>query len=414
MQEISIPWSAWYLDAHFQLSFPAQWEVKVFQGNDPPKLDFRGIKSVIKVPTSAKPLSEIAEGKKNAVIVVEDVSRPALMEEVLLAVLEELGDAGIIDEDIQIIFSLGAHRPLIKDDIIKKVGKEVWSRLAIFNHYPYDNLMHFGESSFGTPIYINKTYAQSDLKIGLSCIIPNFCAGFSGGAKIVVPGICGYKTIEANHRPVFTNLGSRVCEVQNNATRNDMEEIAGKVGLDFSINVIVNSKREITEIYAGDMIEAHRLAVAAMQRVHRFEIREKFDVVILNAYPKDTDLMQASNTFTAYLLSNNNFIYDDGAIIITTACSEGIGYHSLMSPGMSLFSYADEVPFVREVVGNKELCLFSPNLNSFSVSHHFSNKVKFFKNWTEAIDRLKQKYGDKCRIAILPYAPLQIPVCNFS
>ena len=406
MKVFNIPWKAWYGDKDFKLSFPQEWEVKVFPMHDAPFMGEENIKKAFSSPIESDPLYIIAKGKKKATIVVDDITRPTPAYKVLPFVIDELKQAGMKEKNINIIIGLGAHRPMIREDLIRKLGENIWNSVEIHNHQPFDNLVNLGISSKGTPIYINKLFMDSDIKIGVGSIVPHNYAGFAGGGKIVLPGIAGIKSIEANHQP--KGLRGGIGFLKGNEARQDIEEIAQKSGLNFIVNTVINSKREIAGLFVGNLVKAHRKGVKLARRIYETEVSGKFDIGIFNAYPKDTELIISSSAFDAYLSTKNKMIRKNGIIIITTASPEGGGYHSLGGYGMKLFEYTDKFPLIKEAIKDKIIYIFSPNLTPQEVYKYYSHSVLFFREWDRLIENLKEEYYSKCRIAIFPNASIQL------
>ena len=141
---------------------------------------------------------------------------------------------------------------------------------------------------------------QADLKIGIGGVIPHVGAGFGGGGKIVSPGLAGIETIEKNHEPVCREEMNKTGQIENNENRADIKEIAKKAGLNFTINIVVNSHRGIATLVAGDLIKAHRQAVREGRKVYSTPVPQNVDVGLFNAYPKDTD-GRVMNAFHLYL-----------------------------------------------------------------------------------------------------------------
>ena len=149
------------------------------------------IKKAVRDPIGTKPLSELAAGKTTAAIVVDDLTRLTPADRIVPYVIDELKNAGISAGNIVILIALGAHRPLTRIDMIKKLGKTIVNTMNIQNHHPYENLVNLGNTESGTPVLVNKTYHEADLKIAVSGVIPHPLAGYGGGAKIILPGLCG-------------------------------------------------------------------------------------------------------------------------------------------------------------------------------------------------------------------------------
>ncbi|MFX1568323.1 MAG: nickel-dependent lactate racemase [Promethearchaeota archaeon] len=402
VQTFKIPWAAWYGDEDFTLEFPNTWDVKLFNMKDAPEISRDKIEAAIDNPIGTPILRKIAQGKHDAVIVVEDISRPTPMETILNIVLNQLNSVGIKDDKITIIYAIGAHRPLDRRDSIKKIGKTILDRVNVENHHPYENLTFLGESKAGTPIYLNQTYYKTDLKITVGTVIPHPLAGFGGGAKIILPGICGIETLEANHQAVVRGTGIGIGYITD--LRKDIEDVCKRVGIDFSINIIPTMKRGIAGVFAGHYIDAHRKAIEFGKDVYQTKLPPNLDLDIgfFNLYPEDTEFSQVNKGFN-FVVASKNFIKRDGAIIILTAASEGRGFHSLMAEtGAKLFqNWGDSILF-KAKVRKKPFGIFSPNINQADVLHFYPPRTIFSKNFKDLIASLEDIYGKSPKAGIFP------------
>ena len=207
-QTLSIPVKAWYGDEKMQLQFPETWDVSECRmiGHDTPALSDEQLREGLQKPLGTEPLREMAKGKKQVVILFDDLTRPAPTWKILPFVLDELKAADIPDDNIRFVTAYANHAAMSQEDFIKKLGKDAVRRFRIYNHNPYDHLVKVGESSRGTPILINKEVMSCDLKIGIGGLIPHLGAGFGGGAKLVIPGVAGIETADYNHR-ILGQLG---------------------------------------------------------------------------------------------------------------------------------------------------------------------------------------------------------------
>ncbi len=411
VQTFNIPWAAWYGDEDFNLEFPDSWNVKLFKMEDAPEISREEIKTAINNPVGTPTIMEIAEGKQNAVIVVEDISRPSSLEELLNIVLDQLNNAGIDDGKITIIYALGSHRPLDRRDSIKKLGLSIVERINIENHHPYENLIYLGESNFGTPIYLNKTYHSADVRISIGTVIPHPLAGFGGGAKVILPGICGIKTLEENHKAGVKGVGIGVGIVTE--LRKDIEDVCKKVGLDFSINIVSTMKRGIAGVYTGNFIEAHRKAMESAKKVYSTDVISdlNLDIGFFNLYPEDTELSQAIKGFN-FIFSTKGLIKRKGAIIFLTAASEGRGFHSLQAEtGAKLYKNWGDILWFKGFMKNKNFGIFSPNINEADVLHFYPSETIFRKNFNEMITALEDIYGETPKVGIFPCS-IQLPKNN--
>ena len=401
---VCIPWKAWYGDGAFPLTFPDSWDVKIFSMESTPDIGELEIQEAFENPIGTKTIRELSRGKKNAVIAVDDISRPTPASRLLPNILKELAEGGITADRIRIIMSLGAHRPMFKDDLRRKLGREIVERFDIYNHHPFENLHDLGCTERGTPVQVNSFFMDAELKIGVGCIIPHPYAGFGGGGKIVLPGLAGIKTLESNHRPVVTGNTGKIGVVEGNEARREIEEIAQRAGLDVIANVVVNSRRGIAGLFVGDTIKAHRAGVKLAKKIYATKTPEDVDVAILNAYPKDTELLQAGNAFNLYRSTEKDIVKQEGIVILSTACTVGRGYHSLHEPGMRLYKKPQRKAFL----GKRKLMLFSPGVNLAEARVSFSEDVPHFRSWQNVIKAIEETYTKTCRVAVFPSSTLQL------
>jgi len=402
VQLFKIPWAAWYGDEDLALEFPDTWDVELFNMKDAPEISKEEIETSINRPIGSPTLKEIAQGKQNAVIVVEDISRPTSMEIILNFILSQLNIVGIDDENITIIYALGSHRPLDRRDSIKKLGKSIVDRVNIENHHPYENLIYLGESEKGTPIYLNKTYHNADLKVAIGTVVPHPLAGYGGGAKIVLPGISGIETLYANHVLAVKGSSGGIGFVTE--MRKDIENVCKKVGLDFSINIVSTMRRRIAGIFAGHFIDAHRKAMELAKEIYSTEIPTNLnlDIGFFNLYPEDTEFLQAIKGFN-FIFSSKKFLKKNSAIIFLTAASEGRGFHSLQGEtGAKLYqNWGDSIIF-KGFMKNKNFGIFSPNISRADVIHIYPEKTIFRKNFKDMISALEDIYGKYPKVGIFP------------
>jgi len=400
MTEIKVPYASWYGDSEVTLTFPNEWNVIEAIPEDAAPLSEGLVELAFRNPIGSRRISELAESKENAVLIVDDLTRPTPASRLLPYILKELKAGGIDEDDTKVVMATAAHRPQDREDLEKKLGEEALSKLEVFNHNPYDNLEYLGVSRRGTPIYINKYVCESELKIGVGGIYPHGGAGYGGGGKIILPGVSGIETMEANHKNI---RGAGHGIIENNENRADIEEVAGRAGLDVIVNVVINSKREIAGVFVGDFIKAHREGVKLARKVYRTNVPKDMDVVVVNAYPLDTELFQAVKALWAARESAK----DDATIILFAACSEGRGYHALYQKGGRLWVPPDNAWLKRELK-NRRLWIVSPNVSVKDVYQNYPQETMLFRSWNDAIEELQTIYKKKINVAVFPCAPIQI------
>lgn len=279
------------------------------------------IKNALANPIKSKKLINLASNKNNVIIVVDDITRSTPQEKILPIIIERLNQAGITNSNIKILIALGTHRKMNKLEIEEHLGKKIIDKIDIIQHSHRDNanLMEIDKSINNVPVRINKYYYEADLKIVIGSVIPHVNAGWSGGAKMLLPGICGKKTIDQFHLKASYHLD----EIQgktNNIMREDMEEVAKSIGVDFLINIVSNHRNELLYIVTGNYKNAYRKIVNKAKKVFGFSINIKADLTIVSSHPADLDLWQASKALTMAKLATKK----EGIILLISPCYEGI------------------------------------------------------------------------------------------
>jgi nickel-dependent lactate racemase len=280
-------------------------------------------------PIAARPLSELVFPGRRAAVIIDDISRPTPTHLMLPLLLAQLHDAGLANDDIQIVIALGTHRRMSEDEIIQKTGSEVADRYEIINVPCWDKprFVYVGSSSSGIPAWVNKDVAEADIRIGVGMIAPHMDVGFSGGGKIILPGVCGKVTVEAFHlgqARLFDNqLG-----IQDAPMRMDLEKFVGeRLGVDFIFNVILDQDNRVVDAVAGHYIKAHRRGVEGAKKIYGIPLKRRYSIVISNAFPTDIDLWQS----TKGLASGELMTDDGGTLILLTRCPEGNSAHPLFA-----------------------------------------------------------------------------------
>ena len=414
VNSVEIPWGAWTgEDERFILEFPNSWKIDLFDMRDAEDITGTNmVETALNNPIGAPTISDIAHGKESAVIVVEDISRPTRCGPICEIILSELNSAGIPDHNITLIGAIGSHRPMTRHDYIKKVGTNVVNRLNIENHHPYENLVKLGKSAMGTPIFLNKTYFNADIKIAVGTVIPHPLAGFGGGAKIVLPGICGIETLAANHSAGFEGKGIGLGIITD--LRKDIEDVCGRVGLDFSINIVSTKNRGIAGVFAGHFVEAHREAVELAKQVYQTKVpsikdEDKYDVGLFNLFPEDTELKQTNKGLNMFM-KVGNILKEEAAVIFLSACSEGRGFHSLMGEtGSMLFlKWKELAGTLLQLWQTKKFALFSQNLSKADVTHFWSEKMDLLDNFKALVKFVEKEISSQPKVCIFPTS-IQLP-----
>ena len=371
-------------------------------GAEAQELSDDAIRESILNPIGAPRLSDLAKGKEKVVIAIDDMTRTTQISRIFPYVLEELTKANIHKEQIKIIAAVGAHRPMNREDFLLKLGEPIVNTIEIENHHPYENLTNVGNSSKGTPIDVNSTYLNAELKIAIGGVIPHPLAGFGGGAKIILPGVCGIQTLEANHAAGMKGEGAGIGRMTD--IRRDIEEVVERVGLDFSVNVLLNERGKLARIFSGHFKAAHRKAMEEAVQFYSTKVTLNNQICFFNSYPEDSELNQAQyKPFNFLMTSPNNMLDRRGAIVIMTSSYEGRGYHSLLSEtGSKLYRNLIESVVWRAFVKKRKVYLFSPNVNIYDKNHFFPESVEFFTKWSSLIEQLERDFENSPKAAVFP------------
>jgi len=283
------------------------------------------IRTAVQNPIGSRPLREIARGKSDAVIVINDITRPTPTRDMLIVLLEELKQSGINMEQVKIGIACGNHRPSTDKDLDEMIGADLAAQLEIFSHNceDSDNLTYLGETKRKMPVWVNSIVAKSSIKILTGLITPHHSAGYSGGRKSILPGVAGIKSLSIHHsfpiRPFEPSMGW----MEGNPFHEEALEGAKLVGVDFIVNVVSNVQGEVVAAVAGDLDKAHKQGVKICEESWGIEIDKKFDVVITSpgGFPRDYDLHQAQKAVSAAEMVVN----EGGVIILVAECPERIG-----------------------------------------------------------------------------------------
>jgi len=284
------------------------------------------IRRAIQNPIGTPSLFELVKkkGKKNIVLLVDDNTRSTPQKKILPILLEELNKAGVNDNCITALIALGTHRKMKEWEIRERFGDEVVNRIKFINHdaQNFENLVKIENSTLPYPVYVNYLFYKADISIGIGDIIPSAYAGWSGGAKIVQPGVCGEETTGETHIIAGESLDNNITIIGNldNPVRKQINTIARTSGFSMIINTILNNKDEIVKVVAGDFKLAHKEGVKFAKRIYCFNIAGQQDIIIASSHPAGRDFWQSSKA----LINCNMAVKDKGTFILLCPALEGI------------------------------------------------------------------------------------------
>jgi lactate racemase len=404
VKKVKMRINAYRSDEEIEVGFPENWDVTECRmaGHDKPALSDDEIRSALQKPIGTPRLCEMAKGKKKVCILFDDIAKPTPTSRIVPFVLEELHAGGVEDDQIRFVCAPGTHRPLIYPEFVAKLGKEIVEKYPVYNHSVWENVVDMGRTSRGTPVQVNREFASSDLRLAIGSLLPHSGAGFGGGGKIILPGVSGIETITYHHKNMRVN--SELGRVEDNFFRLDIEEAARLAGLQFKVDTILNNRREVVGVFAGDFVAEHREAAKLAVQVYRTETITDADVVVANSYPDEVQLVRTMWTIGASLRQG-------GDVVIWSYAPDGQNLHQLNDRfgtdyGGRLYK-AGRLPALQ--VKAARIIVVAPNLSKAEKDDvGLPEKVIHCRNWGEALAELVVKNGPGTKVGVYPYVPLQM------
>ncbi|HQE23029.1 MAG TPA: nickel-dependent lactate racemase [Syntrophomonadaceae bacterium] len=272
-------------------------------------------------PIGSLPIHERVRAGDQVLIITDDNTRLTPLHLVVPAIIEELKKAGVPDANIRIMIGLGTHRLMTEEEIQQKFGS-VYGKYQIINHNwrDHSSMVNMGYTKQGTPIVVNRMVVESDFVIGVGHIVPHRVAGYSGGAKIVQPGVCGAETTGLTHWVSAKYRGDEILGAAKNPVRDEMNEVARLVGLNMIVNAIQGADGSLVALVAGDPEKAHEAGCQIARRVYGVKIPRKAPIIVVDSYPADIEMWQAAKG----VYSAGPALADGGTVILVTTCPEGV------------------------------------------------------------------------------------------
>jgi nickel-dependent lactate racemase len=272
-------------------------------------------------PVGCPPLKDLISPGKNVVLLCDDNTRLTPANLIVPIILRELASGGVRKENIKILMALGTHRPMTLGELQQKLGAEVLGQVEVINH-DFRNpmaLYDFGLTANGTPVKVNRLVLEADVVIGIGSIVPHHIPGYSGGAKIVQPGICGEDTTAATHL-LSVRTRRNMLGVVENKVREEMEVIADRAGVKYIFNTVLDPQGRVVKAFFGDIRQAFRAGVEISRQVYGIPAPGRTPIVLASSHPCDIEFWQAHKT----LYPCDMLVEEGGTIIIVTPCPEGV------------------------------------------------------------------------------------------
>jgi len=377
------------------------------------------LRELLKNPIGCPSLRELIFQKKASkiLIIVNDITRPTPYEVILPPLLDELHQAGTKKENVIFMVATGIHRGNSPEEIKEIFGEDIFSTYKFINHDcddPY--LKDLGNLESGNKFWVDPIVSDIDFIITTGVIVPHYFAGFSGGRKSILPGICGRETIETNHSRMM-HPDSRAGNLKGNPVHQEMQEAAEKVEVDFNINVVTDENHKIVEIVAGELLTSWLQGVEVSKQIYICPIEKKADIVIASAggYPKDINVYQAQKAL------NNAYqaVKPGGTIILLAECSEGYGEPTFKKWVEEANSPDDIIERLKKkfVLGGHKayaIAKLTKEVEVILISSLPQDKVRklYFipmENISQATEYIKEKYGEDFQAYILPSGNTVVP-----
>ena len=376
------------------------------------------ITNSFRAPIGRPPLGDCVNKNDKVVVIVTDNTRPCPDDRLLPPILAELEEK-TPRENITIIVALGLHPPLDRQALVKKLGRDIVENYNVINH-DVDQTVNIGTTSRGTPVDINTKVIEADFRISTGFIEPHFFAGFSGGRKSIAPGVFSVRSAYKNHGyEMIEHPCARAGILKGNPVHEDMVEQARMANLNFIVNVLLNKRREITHVVAGEPIEAHERGCEIEKEVAGAEVDHKVDITITtnSGAPLDQNFYQA----TKGIVTASQITRDGGIIIIASSCCAGVGPEEFRALHASFSSPREVLQKIRRAEpigiqwGNQVLARVQLKNAIYLVSELEDSVAKDMltrpiRTIEEGLEKAFEVLGNDAEIAVIPEGPLVLPL----
>ena len=394
--------------------------IGVLTANEMPhaRLGEDAVRYALQNPIGAPRLNALAKPGQKIAIVISDISRPVPSWQLLPAILEELFSAGCKAEDITVVSALGSHRPHTEAEMRHLVGDKVYETVRCVDSDPND-CIHMGVTDKGTPVDITRTVAQADFRICTGNIEFHYFAGYSGGAKAIMPGVSTHDAIQCNHR-MMVEEAACAGNLAGNPIREDIEQAGAICGIDYIVNVVLDEHKHIVYAVAGDVTEAHRNGCAYLDKMYRKIIPERADIVLVSqgGAPKDANLYQVQKA----LDNAKHAVKKGGTIILMGACNEGLGsktFEQWLLNAPTAESMIQRVHTQFQLGGHKAaaIAMVLQNASIDLISEMEDDFVRSIflnpqPNAQKALDEALAKYGENATILAMPFGGATLPMAE--
>jgi nickel-dependent lactate racemase len=367
-------------------------------------------------PIGTPRLRELVHPGEKITIITSDITRPMPTYAVMPALLDELYAGGVNPADVTLVFALGSHRRHTREERLHLAGERASREIKCVDS-DVSSCVHVGVTSRGTPVDIDRRVAEADRRICLGNIEYHYFAGYSGGAKAIMPGVSTRAAIQSNHsRMVLPEACAG--RIAGNPVREDIEEAAAMVGVDFILNVVLTPKKEIIRAVTGEVTAAHRAGCAFLDTLYRREIDRRADIVIVSqgGAPKDLNLYQTQKA----LDNASHAVKKGGVVILVGSCKEGLGektFEEWMTTAPSSHALIERIRRDFQLGGHKAaaIAMVLENADIYLVSDLAPDFVRSiflipFATVAEAYRAAQAKCGADATVLAMPFGGSTLPV----
>lgn len=377
-------------------------------------------------PVDGLGLSSAAKRGGTVVLVTDDFTRPTPSGQICEPIIDQLNSLGIDDSSVAILAAGGLHRPMTKDELQEKFGKDLTNRVKIVSHDAWDDneLEYLGETSRGTPVWVNKLVTKADLRIAVGMITAHFLSGYGSGPKTILPGASGYRTIFHNHGVIGASLSARIGVTKGNPCWEDMVETIRFLGPTVAVDVVLNTRNELVAAFHGEPVSAQQAGLDLYHSIYAFHLKQKADIVIASANPMHSYLDLCMKT----IVHASMLVKDGGTRIVASPCKELLGppflrelYHtSLTGKWPTVEGYAEMMRsgMIKDVADATGILKFLQTNNSGltlvcdpSFDQDLTNMgFLHMSSVQEALDEATTRLGRNSKVLVVPYGAVTHPI----
>ncbi len=416
----------WYGEKEIKVDIPNKNVLAILEPKCPfPKIDVKKeLRNRLMKPLNSQALREVASSDGEVLILIDDYTRRTPTKEILPCIIDELKNGGVPKNRIKILMALGTHREPTDNEIIDKVGKEIYDEYSVTYH-DWSNpkvLVNLGKIENKVPIRINKLLSNADLVLGIGMILPHRVTGFSGGGKIVQPGVSGPEITGYTHWKSAEYPGEEILGKLYNPIKEIVDKVADLAGLKFLINLVLDESNNVVGIFAGEPHKVHEEGAKMVKKVYGVKAPKRADIVIADCpSPTDIDMWQAAKS----LYAANLIVKPRGTIIFLARCPEGIspehpeveeiGYKpfrevkELVKKGIIRdLVAAGHIVHVGEVIKEKAHCILISDYISEETASHVG--FEYASSVEEALEIAFKRHGADAEVIVMKRAPELLPL----